>query len=232
MRGLVGKFLTGAAQVAVPAAQNIVQQRFQEQRDAALQKYRMEENKANQDFTRAENDKTRAQGERQNAQQVALEAGRLGVQQEQLRQQGERNEADMKNDNLRTDAVVRQAEAAIESGNLDAEQKRILVDLQKTAMNRNLPLEERRAALEDLAMLTDKGVDNYQATTLYSDEEDGLGQQRRATGILNRRTGEIVPAAAPAKSGVAQPQSQEEYDALPSGALFVDPDDGQTYRKP
>lgn len=31
---------------------------------------------------------------------------------------------------------------------------------------------------------------------------------------------------------VAQPQTQQEYDALPSGAMFVDPDDGQTYRKP
>lgn len=32
--------------------------------------------------------------------------------------------------------------------------------------------------------------------------------------------------------GYAQPQTQEEYDALPSGALFIDPDDGKTYRKP
>lgn len=39
-----------------------------------------------------------------------------------------------------------------------------------------------------------------------------------------------APAAAP--GGVAQPQSQADYDALPSGALFVDPDDGKTYRKP
>lgn len=30
----------------------------------------------------------------------------------------------------------------------------------------------------------------------------------------------------------ASPTTQAEYDALPSGALFVDPDDGKTYRKP
>ncbi len=37
----------------------------------------------------------------------------------------------------------------------------------------------------------------------------------------------------PAQSGApASPQTEEEYNALPSGSLFVDPDDGQTYRKP
>lgn len=30
----------------------------------------------------------------------------------------------------------------------------------------------------------------------------------------------------------AQPQTQEEYEQLPSGALFIDPGDGKTYRKP
>ncbi len=30
----------------------------------------------------------------------------------------------------------------------------------------------------------------------------------------------------------AKPRSQAEYDALPKGAIFVDPDDGKTYRKP
>ena len=30
---------------------------------------------------------------------------------------------------------------------------------------------------------------------------------------------------------VAQPQTQAEFDALPSGSLYVDPEDGQTYRK-
>lgn len=31
---------------------------------------------------------------------------------------------------------------------------------------------------------------------------------------------------------VAAPQTQADYDALPSGAIFVDPDDGKQYRKP
>ena len=29
-----------------------------------------------------------------------------------------------------------------------------------------------------------------------------------------------------------EPQTQSEFDALPSGALYIDPDDGKTYRKP
>lgn len=33
-------------------------------------------------------------------------------------------------------------------------------------------------------------------------------------------------------AGAARPTTDAEFDALPSGALFVDPDDGQTYRKP
>lgn len=38
---------------------------------------------------------------------------------------------------------------------------------------------------------------------------------------------------APAEDAeVARPTTDEEYDALEPGALFVDPDDGQTYRKP
>jgi hypothetical protein len=43
-----------------------------------------------------------------------------------------------------------------------------------------------------------------------------------------------APASAPISSGgePAKPMSQADYDAIPSGGLFVDPDDGQTYRKP
>lgn len=35
-----------------------------------------------------------------------------------------------------------------------------------------------------------------------------------------------------APDDIAQPQTQQDYDAIPSGAMFVDPDDGQTYVKP
>lgn len=39
-------------------------------------------------------------------------------------------------------------------------------------------------------------------------------------------------AAQPAAGNIARPSSEADYNALPSGALFIDPDDGRTYRKP
>jgi hypothetical protein len=42
-----------------------------------------------------------------------------------------------------------------------------------------------------------------------------------------------APAAAPnPQPSYPMPQSQEEFDALPSGAVYIDPDDGILYRKP
>jgi hypothetical protein len=43
-----------------------------------------------------------------------------------------------------------------------------------------------------------------------------------------------APAPAPSQqpAGPARPQSDAEYNALPSGATFIDPADGKTYRKP
>ena len=44
-----------------------------------------------------------------------------------------------------------------------------------------------------------------------------------------------APAQLPraqAESAPAQPKTLEEYNALPKGAIFVDPEDGKTYRKP
>lgn len=40
-----------------------------------------------------------------------------------------------------------------------------------------------------------------------------------------------LPKTAPAKGGIAKPATQADFDALPAGALFVNPKDGKTYRK-
>lgn len=40
------------------------------------------------------------------------------------------------------------------------------------------------------------------------------------------------PGAPAQQAQPAQPKSDADYKALPSGALFIDPDDGKTYRKP
>lgn len=46
--------------------------------------------------------------------------------------------------------------------------------------------------------------------------------------------GALAPPANsnPQESGVARPTTDAEYNALPSGSLFIDPDDGKQYRKP
>lgn len=41
-----------------------------------------------------------------------------------------------------------------------------------------------------------------------------------------------VGASSAQASGISNPRTQQEFDALPTGALYIDPDDGMTYRKP
>jgi hypothetical protein len=85
-----------------------------------------------------------------------------------------------------------------------------------------------------------------------------LKRQKRATALLALRSGlgtaEIIaatneqalgmptpnaeavgggaPPVAVSAGDPARPTSDAEYEAIPSGGLFIDPDDGQTYRKP
>lgn len=48
----------------------------------------------------------------------------------------------------------------------------------------------------------------------------------------NLNTGKVPLPDVASGQDVAKPTTEAEYNALPSGALFVDPDDGNTYRKP
>lgn len=52
--------------------------------------------------------------------------------------------------------------------------------------------------------------------------------------LANTNASAAAPVAAPAPSqgAPAKPMTQADYDAIPSGGLFIDPDDGQTYKKP
>lgn len=56
--------------------------------------------------------------------------------------------------------------------------------------------------------------------------------QPSAADALNGAAGTTpAPAAAPAASATVSPTTKEEFDALPSGSLYVNPADGLTYRK-
>lgn len=67
-----------------------------------------------------------------------------------------------------------------------------------------------------------------------------LGDTRYDAGLVGggqgalrgQQTGGDKPAAGGDNGGVKRISSQEEYDALPSGAIYIDPDDGKPYRKP
>lgn len=83
-------------------------------------------------------------------------------------------------------------------------------------------------------------TNEYTATT----DSMGLNVMRTnknsgAIDIINPKTGEVKsipapgrPAAQPAQQQVARPQTEDDFKKLPKGALYVDPDDGKTYRKP
>jgi hypothetical protein len=100
-------------------------------------------------------------------------------------------------------------------------------------LNANNSKEQKQAAIKNISQLVRSRIqiirDQYQqgmGTT--EDPFNVIG----AHGVseLDRLSGEN---SSPVSAGNhAQPKTQAEYDALPSGATFVDPDDGKTYRKP
>lgn len=53
---------------------------------------------------------------------------------------------------------------------------------------------------------------------------------KEARGITDTPSG--TPAPKQQAGGTARPQTDADFAALPSGALYIDPDDGRTYRKP
>lgn len=74
--------------------------------------------------------------------------------------------------------------------------------------------------------------------TLERGMRDDLANEQRVFPDLNiaaQRMGlaPVAPQAARQTSPqVERPQTQEDYDALPSGTLYIDPDDGKQYKKP
>lgn len=71
----------------------------------------------------------------------------------------------------------------------------------------------------------DETVRNTGDTGLTADEMIGLDANRAE---YERRQQGITPGQAK----IAAPVTEEEYNALPSGTPFIDPDDGKQYRKP
>lgn len=52
------------------------------------------------------------------------------------------------------------------------------------------------------------------------------------TGAVGASTAAPDSAAQTGQAAIARPETQQEFDALPSGAIYLDPEDGKRYRKP
>ena len=88
-------------------------------------------------------------------------------------------------------------------------------------------IEQKRVARERAMDALEAGIPSQMIAVL---EEKGLLPE-----VLSSANPEVAAEAASSSSEAgepAKPQSQADYDAIPSGGLFIDPDDGQTYRKP
>jgi len=85
----------------------------------------------------------------------------------------------------------------------------------------------------------DEALQKVRELTPQRGDSQGVRDQKRAAmtvylDSLRTRAGRAAPAAAPATqpASVARPQTEADFAALPSGATYIDPDDGRTYRKP
>jgi hypothetical protein len=62
-----------------------------------------------------------------------------------------------------------------------------------------------------------------------------MGEKAVLEGLLQMRADAGMGGGAGAveytENNPAQPTTQAEYDALPVGSIYIDPDDGQLYRK-
>lgn len=91
------------------------------------------------------------------------------------------------------------------------------------------------------AAITQQEQDEYGRTYLPQPgdgpeviEQKRASRRRAIIALESGMSGEQIlrlELADRAEGALPTPQTQAEFDALPSGALFVDPDDGKTYRK-
>lgn len=97
---------------------------------------------------------------------------------------------------------------------------------------------EVQKAIADHAAKLHQQSFNTQTGSYGLTYEEALSKARQAFGVSGAGGGMPpmggsagVGAGAPPQAGVAQPRTQADYDALPSGAVYVDPSDGKVYRK-
>lgn len=186
MRGLIGKFVRGAAQAGVPMLMAEHQSRVQEKRDAILQSYQQQnmatqqkfggdQNAEDRNLTRTENQANRDQRAGENAQQVALQAGQLALE------------------TRKVESMLEAAEQALGSGEFGLVESQYLAGLMKIVTDENSTEEAKTDAIKRIGEYRNPQTgQNFSEITGYG-EPDIDGNQRRFSGVLNRNDGTITP---------------------------------------
>jgi hypothetical protein len=214
---VLSKFVRGAATFGAQSLNQLGAAEILKMRDERLNSYdgaarkdtqafQSKEREAGQKFTQEENDRQRTLTRQENA------ADRASRERE-----GNENRA---LDQQRIDIAARQAEQVIASGELEAEEKRTLLDLKNAAIDPELSEAERATAVDNLE--TYLGDNNDRFSPLYVDQVDETGYPTggRDTMVLNTGTGEVTRPSAGALGRQSQYQTPDDIRrAYQSGRL-------------
>ena len=225
--GAIGKFAKGVSDVAVPAALEQHRANILAKRDSVLQGFEMQQQTMQQEFTKGENDRQRTLTREENKADRDARASEFGVT-TGIRQE----ELGMERQKL--DTVLAAAEQALKKGDIELKQLQQVQNLHDIAIDPDVDPAERQRAIDALDTLKDE-TGKFSAVYFDKLDESGYPTGGRDTFIMNNRSGTLNDprgAIGLATGQPANPQTDEEYNALPSGALFIDPEDGKTYRKP
>ena len=239
-RGILRKAIVGAAAAGVPMLMEEQRAQIQAKRDAKLQQFQSSERAAGQAFTAGENAANRQFQAGENQASRAFQTGeRVAGQEFQAGENAatrEQSNMQFQTENARAMAqfglAAQQAQQALETGELGLVQARRVESLYETLASDTATNEQKTAAADKLQSILPQrtaGDFGFEKLSGGAMEADQLVRTNRRAG-----TAEIMPlgAASQGATRIARPQTDADYEALPSGAMFVDPEDGQTYQKP
>jgi len=224
-RGIVGKLIRGAAASGVPMLQEEHRAQIQTRRDDALNKIQQQYRKEDQAIRATERTEDRADRAREFDASQGNEARRIDIAEQGLDLQGQGVE--MQREQL--DLTAQQIAQTLEASELGIVEQRRLQGLYDIIANPEAQQDEITRAITVLNGLKGQNPEKYQAITLYDEEVDEFGNQRRSSGVLNQSTGQITPAS----GRDSAPTSS--FDDLPdpssySGRTIEDEDTGKRFR--
>jgi hypothetical protein len=200
-RGIAGKFLRGVNAVAAPAALAQQQSNIEQKRMQILQGYAQQNMQAQQDFNVASDDRRQGYAvENLDTAQGYAEDNRAADQAFSRVENAADRSIQVDSNNMtgeglqlekdRFEIAKEQAEITLETANLGLGQQKRLEGLYNIIIDPNASDDVRSQAAEAINQLTGKGGnESYSAITAFS-EPNEYGEQTKATGVLNRRTGE------------------------------------------